>query len=102
MELNGLEITGMWGGLIAFLVFSLGIVLHIVFATGVYRLAKMGEVDGYRTWFVGPIYWALCTLLLGPFFSGVYWMIHHSTFGRFSDHALKELRQRKSKFSNES
>ena len=102
MGINGLQLTGASGGLFATLAIALTFLLHIVFAIGVYKFAKSGEVDGRRTWFVGPMFWALCTLFLGPFFSGVYWVIHHSTLGGFSDHALNELRERKSKFKNES
>ena len=63
----------------------LNLLVHVFFALGVYKFAKAGEVDGKQTWLVTPPIWALTTLILGPFIAGVYWLIHHSSLGRFNN-----------------
>ncbi|BDY04574.1 hypothetical protein [Ferrimonas sp. YFM] len=42
------------GGVAVMVTLIANIVIHILFAAGVYRFAQKGEVEGRRTWFVGP------------------------------------------------
>lgn len=70
-------------------------ILHLVFTVGVFQTARRGQQDGSRCWLVQPRYWALATLILGPFFAAVYWAIHHSAFGGFDQSGVAEVRQRR-------
>jgi len=67
------------------------VLLHIVFALGVYKSAKTIRRAGLETWVVDPIGWAAATLLLGPYFAGVYWLVHHSSIGSANDRSLQEM-----------
>jgi hypothetical protein len=76
-------------------------ILHLVFAIGVYQAARRGQQDGSRCWLVQPRYWALGTLILGPFFAAVYWAIHHSAFGGFDQSGLVTVRQRRQQVADQ-
>ena len=88
-------------GVLALAVIVIKVFIHIIFAAGVYSAAKKGEVNGRKTWLVSPIGWSLSTLVLGPFFAGLYWLIHHSKIGGFSKSALEDLRARREALKNE-
>jgi len=62
------------------------VIVHIMFALGVSEASKRGQ-----TYFVGSMGWTLATLILGPLFAGVYWLIHHSTLGGFDDNKHSEV-----------
>ncbi|MFW8590472.1 hypothetical protein ACOI22_06715 [Glaciecola sp. 2405UD65-10] len=87
-------------GIVAVFILFATIVIHILFAMGVYSAAKQGEVDGSKTWFIWPIGWSLAVLVLGPFLAGVYWIIHHSTFGGFDKSKIERIRSRRSQINN--
>ncbi len=70
-------------------------ILHLVFAVGVFQTARRGQQDGSRCWLVPPRYWALGTLILGPFFAAVYWALHHSAFGVLYQRGLADPRLRR-------
>jgi hypothetical protein len=61
------------------LFFGLTLVLHIIFAAGVFIAARGLRARGDRVMFAPPIVWALLTLLWGMFVLVPYWLIHHST-----------------------
>ena len=90
------------GGAIALFIIILSFLIHVTFAIGVYGAAKYAEQNGKQLWLVWPIAWAMATLILGPFFAGVYWLIHHSQIGGFNDSALKDLRARREALRNKS
>ena len=90
------------GGIVAVFILFATIVIHVLFAIGVYSAAKQGEIEGRKTWFVWPIGWLFSVLILGPFLAGVYWIIHHSTFGGFDKSTLERIRSRRSQINNES
>lgn len=90
------------GGIVAVFIFFATIAIHIVFAIGVYSDAKQGEIEGSKTWFVWPIGWLFAVLVFGPFLAGVYWIIHHSSFGGFDKSAIERIRSRRRKINNES
>lgn len=87
--------VGPTGGLLAFVWLVFTIIVHVLFALGVYKFAKQGDGSSRQTWLVGPFVWSLTTLVLGPFFAAVYWLVHHSSMGGFSDHPLKALQNRR-------
>lgn len=70
------------------------ILLHIVFALGVYKSAKTIRESGLETWLVDPLGWAAATLVLGPYFAAVYWVVHHSSIGGANDRSVKEMKAR--------
>lgn len=59
---------------VAIAVWVAGILLNIAFALAVYARA-----EGRETEFVGPLMWALATLLGGPLVALAYWLIHMSS-----------------------
>ncbi|MEO2279171.1 hypothetical protein [Pseudoalteromonas pernae] len=80
---DAISVTDNSGGIIFVVMFAANFALHILFALGVFKHARFGSVAGKTTWIVGPFMWFLATLVLGPFFAAVYWLIHHSSFGQF-------------------
>jgi hypothetical protein len=52
-------------------------IVHICFATAVYREATTMLRDG-KAWLVPPFVWALATLIGGVFMAGVFWVVHYS------------------------
>lgn len=59
---------------LALVLWAAGILIHIVFA-----LAVLAHAKGRDTVFVGPLMWALATLLGGPLVALAYWLIHMSS-----------------------
>lgn len=94
MQMNSLGFQAFPTSLMFFFVLAL-VIVHLVFAVGVFQAARRGQQDGRRCWLVQPGYWALASLILGPFFAAVYWAIHHSAFGGFDQSGLAEVRQRR-------
>ncbi|TMP39061.1 hypothetical protein CWB97_21285 [Pseudoalteromonas citrea] len=80
--------------------FILYAVMHIAFAAGVFYSARKGEVKGEDTWLVNPLFWSLSTLILGPFFAAVYWVIHHSSIGSFNQDNLKRAKEDREKIES--
>ncbi len=60
--------------IVAIVLWAASILLHIAFALAVYARA-----EGRDTVFVGPLMWALATLLGGPLVALAYWLIHMSS-----------------------
>ncbi|QBG37186.1 hypothetical protein [Litorilituus sediminis] len=95
MDISAIQNLGIGGNLIALIFLVINIIIHFMFAFGVYKYAKDGEVNGKQTWMVTPLIWGVSTVFLGPFFAAVYWLIHHSNLGSFSEFDLNKLRQRR-------
>jgi hypothetical protein len=100
MQMNSFGIQAFPTSLMFLFVLAMA-VLHLVFAVGVFQAARRGQQDGRRCWLVQPRYWALGTLLLGPFFAAVYWAMHHSAFGSFDQSGLVEVRQRRQQLAEQ-
>ena len=98
---TSIETIAFGGGAYTFLWIIISSILNIIFAVGVYKAAKSSTESGTQTWFVGPWGWALATLIIGPLFAGVYFVVHHSSIGSFNDDALREVRQRRDKLKPE-
>lgn len=73
LQFTGSSATGAFA-VLAVALWVASIVLHIAFALAVYAHAT-----GRHTVFVGPLMWALATLLGGPLLALAYWLIHMSS-----------------------
>jgi len=67
---------------LATLVSLIWMLIHWVFAVGVYRDAVALWRRGKAPLLVGTVTWFLATLMGGVFVAGLYWVIHHSTLRR--------------------
>jgi hypothetical protein len=56
----------------------LGAIVHILFAVGVYREARVAERGG-KIWFVTPAVWAIATLAGGVLVATAFWAMHCSS-----------------------
>jgi hypothetical protein len=66
------------------------LVVHVALALGVYQ-----DAQDRRTLFVGPLVWALATLLTGLLGAMAYWFAHCSRLARVEDRSVKtEVRRR--------
>ncbi len=86
---------GSYGGGIGIIWLGLTVIMHCAFALAVWVQARKHQKPGSVTWLVPPAIWALATLLLGPYFAAVYWLIHHSSFGGFNSEAAESLKARR-------
>ncbi|MBF7074441.1 hypothetical protein ISG33_13625 [Glaciecola sp. MH2013] len=102
MDFNNSVSIAAGSGIVTMFILFTTIVIHILFAMGVYSAAKQGEIEGSKTWFIWPIDWSFAVLVLGPFFAGIYWIIHHSTLGGFDESAIERIRSRRRQINNES
>ncbi|MBI1311539.1 hypothetical protein GC176_09545 [bacterium] len=59
-----------------------GAVVHVVLALAVWEDGTRLDRDGSPTFFVGPFFWAVMTLMCGLLVVLVYWLMHHSTLRR--------------------
>lgn len=69
----GVQASGVFF-IVAIVLWAASIILHIAFALAVHAHATSRD-----TVFVGPLMWALATLLGGPLVALAYWLIHMSS-----------------------
>jgi uncharacterized integral membrane protein len=64
---------------VTFFMLMVKAVLHIIFAGAIAKDAAMVQKNYGKTQFVGPMTWAIATLVGGVFVALMYWLIHHSS-----------------------
>lgn len=77
----------MFVGCVSALVAIMSLIVHIVFALGVYDVATRW-VRWRRVYFAGPVVWSLATLIGGVFVAAVFWLLHFSTLSAQDDFEL--------------
>lgn len=59
-----------------------GFIVNLLFAIAVHRDAKSQQQKRLKLNLVGPVVWALATLVGGVIVAGIYWVMHHSQLMR--------------------
>ena len=67
----------------SFIVVILGILVHLILAAGVAKDVNNFSTQGIGTQLINGASWVMVVLITGIWGILVYWLIHHSTLGRY-------------------